>query len=213
MTSGGVAGPHMPQGGYGATPPNQPTPPQGPPPQQFQPPPAPRRSPLIAIGVVLAIALGAAALIVSLIHTGGSSTQSVATTTSAPVAPSGNGDTTEADRTLCQAIAPLMTESNKTANDWAALGEQGTPESDGALPKFVSDTKNQTKLIRDILRTHPDVQPFFHRTLERYLDDLDLYVANVRPGPKQPYDSSIWADSMGAYGGPLSICQKLSVTW
>jgi hypothetical protein len=168
----------------------------------------------LGTGVLLAIALGAAALVISLVKGGSATPPSSAPTTSPTVtATSSVGDTTKADRALCQAIAPLMTQADKTANDWAALGEQGTPARDGALPKFISDTKDQTKQIDDILHNHPDAQPFFRRTLQRYLDDLDLYVVNIRPGPKQPYDSTIWADSLGAYGGPLSICQDLSVTW
>jgi uncharacterized membrane protein len=225
MTSGGAGRSQLPNGDYGSAP-------QGPhphqqmaqpplPPHQTQPlPPVPqqfgapvsRRSPLLGIGVIVAILLGATALVVSLTGVGRQSVQST-TATSASATPAAGGDTTEADRALCQAIAPVMTDADKAANDWTAQGEQGTPSSDAALPKFVSDSRDHAKRLQESLDSHSEVQPFFRRTLQRYIDDLSLYVANVRPGAKQPYDATMWSESLGAYGGPLSICQGLGINW
>ena len=64
-----------------------------------------------------------------------------------------------------------------------------------------------------VLDTNPAAQPFLKRTLQRYIDDMSLYVKNARPGPQTTYDTAAWADSLVAYGGPLAICQGLGVHW
>jgi len=122
-------------------------------------------------------------------------------------------DTTEADRALCTAIAPLMAEDDRTSNTWRNTGDPGTPARDAALPKFRSDTEDWANRIQPILDQHPDVDPFFQRTLQRFIDDRILYVRNARPGPPEEYDKAIWADSLSAYGGPLSICDALGIKW
>jgi hypothetical protein len=106
-----------------------------------------------------------------------------------------------------------MTAGNKAANDWVGLGEQGTPARDAALPKFIAYTRSWVSETQAVLDDHPNVQPFLKRTLQRYLDDMRLYVENIAPGPKQTYDAAAWTDSLVAYGGPQSICQDLGVTW
>ena len=50
-------------------------------------------------------------------------------------------------------------------------------------------------------------------TLQRYIDDMQLFVASVRPGPGTKYDEAAWTDSIVAYGGPLATCQALGVQW
>jgi hypothetical protein len=49
--------------------------------------------------------------------------------------------------------------------------------------------------------------------LQRYVDDMQLFVASVRPGPGTKYDEAAWTDSIVAYGGPLATCQALGVQW
>jgi hypothetical protein len=169
------------------------------------------RGVLAAIGLgVVAILLAAAALVVALTGIGRQPAPAAPATAPAASQPT---STTEADRALCIAIAPLMTEGNRMANAFVDLGDTGAPARDAALPKFVSDTKDWARRIQAVLDSHPDVQPFLKRTLQRYLDDMTLYVDNVRPGPKQTYDAAAWADSLVAYGGPLAICQDLGVSW
>ena len=166
----------------------------------------------VALGGV-AVVVAVAALVVALVR-GGASTPStpVARSTTQSTAMAG-ADTSAADKALCEAVGPLMTESNKEANDWASSGEQGTPGSDAGLPKFVADTKDWVRRAQAVVDEHPDVGPFFRRALQRYIDDLSLYVINVRPGPKQIYDSAAWADSLVAYGGAKSICRDLGIGW
>jgi hypothetical protein len=106
-----------------------------------------------------------------------------------------------------------MTASNNQANEWVGLGDQGSPARDAALPKFVSDTKDWVPRAQVVVNAHPGTNPYLTRTLQRYIDDLSLYVTNVSPGPKQIYDAAAWNDSLVAYGGPKSICRDLGISW
>jgi hypothetical protein len=162
----------------------------------------------------VAVVLAVAALIVALVRGGQSTAPSAPTIQSAtPSTPTAGTDTTAADKALCEALAPLMSESNKQANDWVGRGEQGSPARDAALPKFVTDTKDWAHRAQAVVDGHPGASPFLRRTLQRYIDDLSLYVINVSPGPKQVYDSVAWNDSLVAYGGPRSICRDLGTNW
>jgi hypothetical protein len=167
----------------------------------------------IALATV-AVLLAGAALIVALVRGGQSSTLATPTaqpsTSSRVAAPA---DTRIADKALCEAVAPLMTASNKQANEWVGLGDQGSPSRDAALPKFVSDTKDWVPRAQAVVDAHPETNPYLTRTLQRYIDDLSLYVTNVSPGPKQIYDAAAWNDSLVAYGGPKSICRDLGISW
>ena len=106
-----------------------------------------------------------------------------------------------------------MAESDRVSNAYTGTGDMGTPARDAALPKYVSDTQDWARRTQAVLDANPDADPFFRRTLQRFIDDRKLFVANVRPGPGQDYDQSAWADSLTAYGGPLSICQGLGIKW
>jgi len=64
-----------------------------------------------------------------------------------------------------------------------------------------------------VLDSHPNVDPYFKRSLQRFIDDGKLLAADLKPGPTKSYDDAIWSDSMAAYGGPLSICYDLGVQW
>lgn len=118
-----------------------------------------------------------------------------------------------ADRALCQAIAPLMKENDDRSNAFLATGQPGSPERDAALPKFVSDTQDWARRTQQVLDAHADPPRFSTRTLQRYIDDLQLFVASVRPGPGTQYDEAAWTDSIVAYGGPLATCQALGINW
>jgi hypothetical protein len=175
-----------------------------------------RRGPslLTSIGVVVAILLSAAALIVAL--TRGSGRSSTTTATAGPQTSSQSApgtDTTAADKALCEAIAPLMAESDQVSNAYTNTGDAGTPARDAALPKFVAETQAWIPRIQAVLDSHPDVQPIFKRTLQRYIDDRQLLVWNVEPGRATSYDTATWADSLAAYGGPLRICHDLGINW
>jgi len=218
-----TVGPHgMPGVQQGQPPgpaaPALPAPPAPPPGYDWrnQPPPPARRNKGLMVAVAAAI-LAIAALVVGVIDlarpapTAQPSAPAAASTSAAP-APARN-TTDDADRALCSAIAPLMADYDRTSNAWTGSGDPGTPERDAALPKYRSDTEDWAGRIQDLLDAHQDADPLFKRTLQRFIDDRVLMVRNMRPGPSKTYDDEAWADSMTAYGGPLSVCWKLGIKW
>jgi hypothetical protein len=145
------------------------------------------------------------------------------TTASTPVSPSpigsssvpppATGNTASEDRAVCTAIAPLMADNDKFSNAYIDLGDAGTPARDAALPKFISDTQNWVAKVQPIIDQHPAASPYLTRTLQRYLDDQTLMVSDMTPGPMTSYEESLWADSLGAYSGPIHVCDKVGVRW
>jgi hypothetical protein len=119
---------------------------------------------------------------------------------------------TAADKALCQAVGPLM-ENDDRSNAFLASGQPGTPQRDAALPKFVSDTQDWARRTQQVLDAHANPPRFTTRALQRYIDDMQLFVASVRPGPGTQYDEAAWTDSIVAYGGPLATCQQLGISW
>jgi hypothetical protein len=163
-----------------------------------------RRPSRMAVGVVLAILLAVAALVIAL----------VSQPASAPAASQSSPQAaTAADKALCQAIAPLMKENDDRSNAFLASGQPGTPQRDAALPKFVSDTQDWARRTQQVLDSHANPPRFTTRALQRYIDDMQLFVASVRPGPGTQYDEAAWTDSIVAYGGPLATCQQLGIGW
>lgn len=205
--NGGPFGPPPGPGpsGYAAPPP--------PPPVFLPPRPRRLRTALAAAGILLAVVLAAASLVVAL--TGRTSSEASTAPTSAdnPAASSDTASTEAADRRLCTAIGPMMTEYNKASNEWLSAGAPGSPGRDSALPKFINDTESFVGRVETVMDQHPGVQPRFDRTLHRYLDDLWLLANNIEPGPERTYDGAAWTDSLIAYGGPQSICDSLGAGW
>jgi hypothetical protein len=164
---------------------------------------------ILGAGVVLAILLAVAALIVAI----------VALTDEPPPAPtppapqSQQGPTADSDRKVCEAIAPLMKENDDRSNAFLGTGQPGSPEQDAALPKFVTDTQDWARRTQQVLDANANPPRLLTRTLQRYIDDMQLFVASVRPGPGTKYDEAAWTDSIVAYGGPLATCQALGVQW
>lgn len=201
----------------GALPGGSPTPPAGPHGYDWRyAPPARRGNKLVTAGLVTTALIALAALAVGIAAL-------VTRPTPAPGAPSSSaaaspsttptGDTSAADRALCTAIAPLMAESDRFSNAWTDLGEPGTPARDRATPKFISDTLDWIGRAQPMLDQHPDVDPFFRRSLQRFIDDLHLLVVDLRPGPLTSYAKALYADGVGAYSGPLHICDGLGIKW
>lgn len=220
MTAGGKTQAYVPPpngGPYG--------PPPGPGPSGYGPPPAPPpvfqprrpgrlRTALAAAGIILAVVLAASALVVALTtRVDSNDSNSAAPSAGDPAASSSPAYTEQADRALCTAIGPLMTEYNKVSNEWLGAGAPGSPGRDSALPKFKTDTENFVEEAEAVMGRHQGVQPRFERTLQRYLDDLWLLVNNIEPGPERSYDGAAWTDSLIAYGGPQSICDALGAGW
>jgi hypothetical protein len=165
-----------------------------------------RRPSRTAIGVALAILVAVTALVIALVSLF-SQPSPVAGPSSSPQA------ATAADKALCQAVGPLMKENDDRSNAFLASGQPGTPERDAALPKFVSDTQDWARRTQQVLDTHASPPRFTTRALQRYIDDMQLFVASVRPGPGTQYDEAAWTDSIVAYGGPLATCQQLGISW
>jgi hypothetical protein len=67
--------------------------------------------------------------------------------------------------------------------------------------------------VQPILDQHPDERPFFRRSLQRFIDDRNLLVSDLEPGPLATDATAMWFDSLGAYGGPLHIYNQLGVKW
>ncbi|HME47485.1 hypothetical protein [Mycobacterium sp.] len=169
-------------------------------------PPRSRRGILLGVGTVLAILLATAALVVAVV----SLVRQPAPTSTAPADPQAS---TAADRALCQAIAPLMKENDDRSNAFLATGQPGSPERDAALPKFVTDTQDWARRTQQALDAHATPPRLLTRSLQRYIDDMQLFVASVRPGPGTQYDEAAWTDSIVAYGGPVATCQALGIGW
>jgi hypothetical protein len=164
-----------------------------------------RRPSWLAVGVALAIALALAALVIAVVSPG--SQPAPAASSPSPQA------ITAADKALCQAIGPLMKENDDRSNAFLATGQPGSPQRDAALGKFVSDTQDWARRTQQVLDAHANPPRFTTRALQRYIDDMQLFVSSVRPGPGTQYDEAAWTDSIVAYGGPLAACQQLGVGW
>jgi hypothetical protein len=157
--------------------------------------------------VVLAVVLAVAALVVAVVSLVTEPAPAPAVGAPSPQA------VTDADKSLCQAIGPLMKENDDRSNAFLATGEAGSPQRDAALPKFVSDTQGWAHRTQQALDAHATPPRFTTRSLQRYIDDMQLFVASVRPGPGTQYDEAAWTDSIVSYGGVLATCQQLGINW
>ena len=172
-----------------------------------------QRRPRFSWTALLALVVATTAVVMSIIGLVRSGSSSAGSMSAPGITTSAAADTSAADRALCMAIAPLMAEDDRASNTWRNTGDPATPARDGALPKYRSDTEDWARRIQPMLDEHQDANSFFRRTLQRFVDDRILYVRNARPGPPEDYDNEVWADSLSAYGGPLSICNELDVKW
>jgi hypothetical protein len=183
----------------------------GPPPGfPISPPPRRGRALLAGVGIALAITVAAAALVVSLV---GPHRNTPATATQ-PKATNQSASTTESDKALCQAIAPLVKESSERGREFVNLGHTGAPERDAGIPAYVSDTTAWVKRAQAVLDQHSSPtsrSDILLRSLQRYVDDKYAYVASIRPGPGTDADSAAWNDSLVALSVPYDICDGLGV--
>lgn len=106
-----------------------------------------------------------------------------------------------------------MTENNQAAKTFTGLGPAGSPERDAGKDKFISVTRDWVGRIQPVIDNHLSVDPYLHRSLQRFVDDQRFLITDLEAGPWQPYDQTIWNDSLAAGSGPLSICWDLGVKW
>ena len=114
--------------------------------------------------------------------------------------------TDSGDQALCEEIAPLIKESSRSKNEFTGLGEPGSPERNAEIPNFVDRTQDWASRAQEVIDAHAEPPRYLTRTLQRYVDDMRLFVDGLRPGPEDDADRALWTDSIGALGGPLTAC-------
>jgi hypothetical protein len=207
--------------GYGA-----PTQGNGPPPPPsgggYLPPPSPQFAPnagsrrrgrgLLAAGVVLAVILATAALVVSIISA--SRSPEPAPPAQTPKAEPQQLFVDDVDRALCQAIGPLMKESDEKSNAFIASGLAGSPERSAAIPKFKADILDWATRTQQVINEHAEPPRYLTRTLQNYVDGMLLYSENIYPNMGvDSFDKATYDSAVVYYGGPLATCYKLGVRW
>lgn len=134
----------------------------------------------------------------------------VSRVTTAP--PAATAATDAGDQALCEAIEPLIKESSRNKNDFAALGEPGSAERNAGIPGFVEKTQDWASRTQAVLDAYADDPPrYLTRTLQRYIDDMRLFVDGLRPGPPPDSDRAVWTDSIAALNGPYAACSAVGV--
>jgi hypothetical protein len=106
-----------------------------------------------------------------------------------------------------------MGESVRVTNAYVDLGTPGSAVRDAATEKFAQDVNDWVGRIQPILDRNLNVDPFLHRSLQRYVDDQRLWVADIAPGPLTAAARALYADGTGAYAGPLHLCEGLGIRW
>jgi thioesterase domain-containing protein len=160
--------------------------------------------------VALAVVLAAAALAVAVI---GLVREPAQPATSSSNTSTANTNTEAADRSLCQAIAPMMKEAIDTKRAFVDLGHTGAPQRDQGIPQFQAATGDWVDRAQKVLDQHANPPRYLTRMLQRYIDDSREYAASIRPGPESDGDAAAWNDSLVALGGPMEMCPTFGVRW
>lgn len=187
---------------------------------RFTPPwvaPPQQRRPRFSWMALLALVVASAALVTAIIGlTRSDSAAGRAQGGPAAATPSSSTrpvDTAAANRALCTEIAPLMAESDKSAQAYSHLGTPNSPEWKPGAQTFVTDTKAWLGRMQPVIDSHGDADPFLLRSTQRFVDDLRYLVEDLESGPWEPYDQTIWNDSVSAVSGPLNVCAGVGVKW
>lgn len=189
-----------------------PTPPQG---IGWQPtPPQARRGKALPIAVGTAILLSTAALVVGVVAL----TRPTIAPPKTPVVTTQahSSGSVEANRAFCNDIAPLMAESDKTAQAFNHNGKANSPEWKAGVPAFIADTKSWVGRMQTVIDSHGDADSFLLRSMQRFVDDRRYLVADLEAGNGAEwlnYDQTSWNDSLAAGSGPLTTCFDLGVKW
>jgi hypothetical protein len=165
----------------------------------------------LASGVVLAVLLGVAALVLSIIGVTRGPEPQPAPPTSEALPQELFVD--EADKSLCEAIAPLMREESERGKAFIK-SDPDSPERKAAIPPFRSETLEWAGRIQTILNEHGDPPRYLTRTLQQYIDGMLLYSENLHEDrAPDPYDNTAYEAAIIAVGGPLATCYKVGVKW
>jgi hypothetical protein len=121
------------------------------------------------------------------------------------------GSTTADDKALCEAIAPLIKESTASGKTFTSLGDPGSPDRDAATPAFVTNTTGWINRAQPVLDAHAVPPRYLTRSLQRYIDDMHMFVGSVRPGQGTAADKAAWEDSLVALSGPYEVCDGVGV--
>lgn len=177
----------------------------------FAPPPR-RTSRLAVVLAVVAILLAGAALVVSLVRKPETpvTAQPTPTPTTTASTQAQQIFVDDADRSLCQAIAPLMKESDEHAREFAAYSNN-SPEQKAALSRYRAFTEDWAKRIQAVLNGYADPPRYLTRVLQRFIDDTLLYAGVDSVGDEIGVNT--WKMSLSDYGGPLGRCRSLGVNW
>lgn len=201
-----------PPGGSGPQQPAPQTQSEAMPPGIPYPPPPRRSSRLATLLAVVAVLLAIAALVVSLVRKPDTQTPAQPTPTPTATVPAQALFVEDADRSLCEAIAPLMKEIVFQNQAFGPL-VPGSPEQGAAIPGYRAFVEDWAARIQPILNQHDEPPRYLTRTLQAYVDDKLLYVELVQPGHVDSYDNDTWNQSGIDYGGPLGTCSKLGINW
>lgn len=158
---------------------------------------------------LVAVPISTAALVVALIGLVREPDQMSRAETAPPATTTAATDS--GDQALCDEIAPLIKESSRNKTDFTGLGEPGSPERNAGIPNFVDKTQDWSSRAQEVLDAHAEPPRYLTRTLQRYIDDLRLFVDGLRPGPSPDSDRAIWTDGVAALNGPLQVCAALGV--
>ncbi len=207
--------------GYGALPPGSgPPPPSGPgyvpqPPANFGTPATPKRgrTGLLASGVALAVLLGVAALVLSIIgltrHP-----ESPAPPPPTPQAAPEELFVDDADKALCEAVGDLMREETDRTTAFFGSGEPDSPARKAAIPEFQSKTLDWADRAQAVLNDHANPPRYLTRTLGQYIDGMLLYTENLHEDrAPDPFDNTTYESAVVALGGPLATCYKVGAGW
>lgn len=174
-----------------------------------------RRGLLVPIGVCVAVLLAATALVVALVNGNGKASPAPGPTQSASPEPA-EVLVDDADRDLCEAIAPLMKESLNSSNTLTDSGPPDSPEYRAAIPKFVTDTKNWAVRTQQVLNDHSAPSRYVTRTLQRYIDDMMYFVEIVAPGRDRgsyEFEKQTWDLGIVDYQALRGRCIDVGSEW
>lgn len=176
-------------------------------------PPAPRRR--ASITSVIAIVVSCAALGVGIASLHRPAQQVAAPTPASTSTPGRPANSTEANHAFCTAIAPLLSESKKTAQSFMRVDKNAADWS-GAAQSFIGSTKDWVSRMQPVIDSHEDADPFLQRSMQRFVDDMQYLVDDMQAGDGPawlPYDQTTWNDSLAALSGPTRNCFDLGVKW